>query len=610
MGLATWFLVVTLAAQPGAFGGKMKLKVGLITPPDGIFGYSRIAAATTMAVEDAKKKAAINAGKIIAYWNLPFVSFSSVDPALADREMYNTLIRLMSPHNEMAEAMSHLFHFYGWKSAVVVSSQVANFDMRCEHLEASVRKTFNRHNIALTLLLSSATYAPELSQWLERIKVAGRIVILCGDTTFLTDVMMEAHRQGMTSGDYVFINPTLIPYNDVEQHWENITSTGGIPKETFWPLLRMSVRIASENREFIATLPHKMALPPWNHNDTLERKLVEMRRRGYSPRNGTMLVEMATTKTFKEQNRRRKLQRELDLMLWKINYEDLVFVGERQTSSRLRSQSDVDGDEKELYADHTRCNVNLALYKGDMVVARTLCSGPLVVTRSMEYELKTPDNAQSADVYSFAIVVYETLYRRNPYEIDGNLTMSPEDIILQVGENKNPPFRPIVPDTQHETNDLMQLMVSCWAEKPRDRPDFNSIKKSFANMNAGKYYSIIDNMLRMMETYTSDLEDAIARHAAEMANMALNVLSSVMAFKIRHRPDKQLQVRIGLHSGAVVTAMRIHMSVSTRDALLATGDKFIIRERGEVELKGKGFVTSYWLNGKEGYPSPLPYFED
>ena len=61
-----------------------------------------------------------------------------------------------------------------WKSAVVVSSQVANFDMRCEHLEASVRKTFNRHNIALTLLLSSATYSPELSQWLERIKVAGR----------------------------------------------------------------------------------------------------------------------------------------------------------------------------------------------------------------------------------------------------------------------------------------------------------------------------------------------------------------------------------------------------------------------------------------------------
>ncbi|KAI0212696.1 hypothetical protein LSAT2_002361, partial [Lamellibrachia satsuma] len=158
MDLAYWLLTATLAALSGASSGKRKLKVGLITPPDGIFGFSRIAAATTMAVEDAIRKgfladfdisfiwrngncngkaalgvtvdlhvtenvdayiglpcsiAAINAGKIIAYWNLPFVSFSSVDPALADREMYNTLVRLMGPHNEMAEAMTHLFHFYG-----------------------------------------------------------------------------------------------------------------------------------------------------------------------------------------------------------------------------------------------------------------------------------------------------------------------------------------------------------------------------------------------------------------------------------------------------------------------------------------------------------------
>ena len=32
-------------------------------------------------------------------------------------------------------------------------------------------------------------------------------------------------------------------------------------------------------------------------------------------------------------------------------------------------------------------------------------------------------------------------------------------------------------------------------------------------------------------------------------------------------------------------AMRIHISQSTRDSLVATGDKFILSERGEVELK-------------------------
>ena len=49
------------------------------------------------------------------------------------------------------------------------------------------------------------------------------------------------------------------------------------------------------------------------------------------------------------------------------------------------------------------------------------------------------------------------------------------------------------------------------------------------------------------------------RHAAEITDMALDVLSSVMAFKIRHKPDRQLQVRIGLHSGPVVTGRSRYM---------------------------------------------------
>ena len=35
------------------------------------------------------------------------------------------------------------------------------------------------------------------------------------------------------------------------------------------------------------------------------------------------------------------------------------------------------------------------------------------------------------------------------------------------------------------------------------------------------------------------------RHAAEIANAALCLLSAVISFKIRHRPRQQLQLRIG-----------------------------------------------------------------
>ena len=41
------------------------------------------------------------------------------------------------------------------------------------------------------------------------------------------------------------------------------------------------------------------------------------------------------------------------------------------------------------------------------------------------------------------------------------------------------------------------------------------------------------------------------RHVAEIANMAIDLLSAVHTdFKIRHQPGKKLHLRIGLHSGS------------------------------------------------------------
>lgn len=45
------------------------------------------------------------------------------------------------------------------------------------------------------------------------------------------------------------------------------------------------------------------------------------------------------------------------------------------------------------------------------------------------------------------------------------------------------------------------------------------------------------------------------RHATEISDMALHILSRVSTFTIRHRPALQLRVRIGLHSGSVATGM-------------------------------------------------------
>ena len=136
-------------------------------------------------------------------------------------------------------------------------------------------------------------------------------------------------------------------------------------------------------------------------------------------------------------------------------------------------------------------------------------------------------------------------------------------------------------------------------------------------------------------------------HTKEIALMALAILDAVKTFKIMHKPDTQLSVRIGVHTGPVcagvvgqkmphyclfgdtvntasrmessglreliyakffsfifvalfdcffLTALRIHVSEATKNILDRYGT-FVLEPRGEVELKGKGRVTTHWLTG-------------
>ena len=39
------------------------------------------------------------------------------------------------------------------------------------------------------------------------------------------------------------------------------------------------------------------------------------------------------------------------------------------------------------------------------------------------------------------------------------------------------------------------------------------------------------------------------QHSREIARMSLKMLEAVKTFPIRHRPDKQLELRVGIHTG-------------------------------------------------------------
>lgn len=45
------------------------------------------------------------------------------------------------------------------------------------------------------------------------------------------------------------------------------------------------------------------------------------------------------------------------------------------------------------------------------------------------------------------------------------------------------------------------------------------------------------------------------QHAGEIASMSLHLLAAIQKFKLRHRPDYTLKLRIGIHSGPCVAGV-------------------------------------------------------
>ncbi|XP_072015891.1 retinal guanylyl cyclase 1-like [Amphiura filiformis] len=120
------------------------------------------------------------------------------------------------------------------------------------------------------------------------------------------------------------------------------------------------------------------------------------------------------------------------------------------------------------------------------------------------------------------------------------------------------------------------------------------------------------------------------QHAAEIAFMSLAIRNLLHRLKIPHIPEKHYVLRIGIHTGpcaagvvgkimpryclfgdTVNTASRmestseaykIHISEVTQKALEGHEnflDRFITKPRGKVAIKGKGVMSTYWLESKD-----------
>ncbi|GAB1605940.1 atrial natriuretic peptide receptor 1-like [Argonauta hians] len=183
-------------------------------------------------------------------------------------------------------------------------------------------------------------------------------------------------------------------------------------------------------------------------------------------------------------------------------------------------------------------------------------------------------------------------------------------------------------------SDIVNFCRICRESKPIEIVDF-----------LNEVYNVFDSVLDDYDVYkVESISDSYMvvsglpvrngdRHAGEIATMALDLMSRVNGFNVIRVENKTLQLRIGIHSGAIVTgvvgqlmprfclfgdtvntasrmqsssiALRIQVSETTA-ALLEQMGGYRLECRGQREVKGRGKMTTYWLWGKDTFTKELP----
>ncbi|KAM3610908.1 uncharacterized protein V6R79_010497 [Siganus canaliculatus] len=147
--------------------------------------------------------------RLASHWNIPMISAGALAAGFAEKDReFSLLTRISPPYVKMAETFSAMFEHFNWKSALLVFEDDKE-QRNCYFTVEGIYHLMVDYNIK--------TYSFFRGERLDTDGILQNIydtevVIMCMEADQIREIMLAAHRQGLTDGNHVFFNVEL--FND------------------------------------------------------------------------------------------------------------------------------------------------------------------------------------------------------------------------------------------------------------------------------------------------------------------------------------------------------------------------------------------------------------
>ncbi|NXY88484.1 ANPRC protein, partial [Alcedo cyanopectus] len=154
--------------------------------------------------------AAAPVARLASHWDVPMLSAGALAAGFgAKGGEYSHLTRVAPAYAKMGEMLLALFRHHQWSRATLLYSD-SNPERNCYFAMEGVHVVFQEEAFYMAVHSFDETSRHlDIDDVVHDLQTGERVIIMCASGDTIRNIMLSAHRQGMTNGDYAFFNIEL-----------------------------------------------------------------------------------------------------------------------------------------------------------------------------------------------------------------------------------------------------------------------------------------------------------------------------------------------------------------------------------------------------------------